>query len=400
MPVSHRLFALSLTVACAAGCSTPPAETAPAPIAIADLTGTLATRFCRSPFTQALLPVVPTGGQCIAEYYSYHSWLLPGRIQLAEAGRLHYDPVAAATCLRDTAPDRFWYVDTVLQMFRVRWPDVDVPAACANVFTGSKATGQPCDDDAECASGRCWGCPTGVCVQPVARGEACGRSHACGPDDICANGVCTPLRVDLPAGASCDMAVNQNPVANVVYSDFISTPALGCAPNLACVGDGIAATGTCQAMRPAGSACASSSECSGTLVCHDQKCQDASVVWPPVHCGAVTCKAGEACATSLATPTCLPAALPGEACDPTVACTPGTCGADHRCTDGRKCSGACPLDLCAADGQCHVPRLGAACSSAKDCANPSDVYGWPGLTCDGGVCRRYMETACSFPAGS
>ena len=351
---------------------------------------------------------------------------LLNRLRLAELGRLDYDGVAAAECLAAescaTAGNlmRNWLGG----MHIPRPGQVAVAGPCGKIFSGGKvALGTACDDDAECATGRCWGCP-GICRAPVALGAACGSDAPCPDDGVCegtpSNGhVCAPVTA-LPIGATCSDVW----ACDAFYPSCATCDAAGgwCSPAGVCAGPlpaGAACSwpepcaagltcvnGICAAPLPDGATCATSTDCDANAnECypawggesvgeHVYKC------WHDpnsVPCGATGCPIGTYCFNGTGAGKCAPNRKVGAPCTPGIdACDLSFCSLDtNKCTAYKPCAASsCAVALCNADGSCPNRRLGDACSEDSECSDYQLLFNG---VCFGGVCRA-GGPACSLPA--
>lgn len=214
------------------------------------------------------------------------------------AGRLIYDPVAAATCVEATRE---------AHCLATPWSD----PACAAMLTGQIASGQACTSDFECAGGadcedaRCDAqCCVGQCGAPLtgtpppreaaAIGEAC-QQHAdcelgayCETDRVCAamptaegqRCVFGCARGDLycdvealvckrygAAGEACDPAGATAPPCDPAWSHCdevcVERPGEGqpCDDDRVCIAATFCRDGTCVARGDAGAPCTDDDEC-------------------------------------------------------------------------------------------------------------------------------------------
>ncbi|HJL15320.1 MAG TPA: matrixin family metalloprotease [Sandaracinaceae bacterium LLY-WYZ-13_1] len=186
--------------------------------------------------------------------------------------------------------------------------------------------GEGCEDDGECAAGRC---VDGACAAP------------CDPtiDGACGDG----LRCARREGA-CD-------------EGWCVAGAGGAGPGAACTGDADCASGLC-----AGGACR-------------PPC-------PPDGCGdGRTCRVPDA-----GCPYCAPLAEPGDPCAMDADCAAGACVATDggpRCAAG-PCDEGCPVGFACADGTCVLDAggFGDACEGDADCASGLCRDGACTRTCD------------------
>lgn len=208
------------------------------------------------------------------------------------AGVVRYSGPAASLCIAELAAQS---CDTSSRDARVP-PDV-----CLHVFTGTRAEGDHCTLDEECASGSC-------------------DSPPCGSP--CCPGQCRPNRTPAPAGAQCELDRD-------------------CRHDLFCGRDG-----TCHGLGGDGALCADDNECDYGFACigpselMEGNCRKQPAIGEPClyqRCAdlGAFCNAG----------TCSPSGLPGA-----------------RCTSSKDCS---PFMLCDAtlESCVDVPRLGAACTT-------------------------------------
>jgi len=287
------------------------------------------------------------------------------------AGRLTFDPAAAARCLSalGSAPCTANAVLTPV-------PD------CEAVFAPVVAVGSQCFSSGECVGGYCDAPDScaGTCRAYLAAGASCTNATQCDPrTDFCdpGSGSCTSLPV---AGASCSgegscfsglfCVVSGSNTSGAcqpagMVGDVCQALTLSgstCSPDLYC--DATAAPAVCAARLSSGSACSSDAACSDGLACIGLKLDPTSL--------AVT-----------APGRCAPLLDVGSTCDPTADST--GCPFYQRCdaptqkcvlmgTAGDDCSttGYCRDYLyCDQTSKC-APALvaGAACDPTQDaCAN-------------------------------
>jgi hypothetical protein len=208
--------------------------------------------------------------------------------------------------------------------------------------TGARASGQPCEFSAQCATMFCAVASNALCgtcaAQPVA-GTSC-ANQGCGPDLVCVASTMT-CQVPVAANGACSAD-------------------LPCAQGYACVGASAATgtMGTCQAqVTTASAACdptrATGPDCSGDagLTCDTKTkvCVAQPVVAAGMTCGNVDgvqtrCAAGATCMRPpmSQTGTCIAPAADGAACD--TANGPG-CLYPAKCvpTSAGGTSGTCEL---------------------------------------------------------
>jgi len=244
-----------------------------------------------------------------------------------EAGKIRFDPLAAAQCHRELAARS---CDETAADNRA------LPASCDRVLVGTITAGATCLDDRTCATGDCEAprcerdacCPGGCAAfaAPAAIGEACTARVGCVDGAACAtDGTCRALAA---MGGECRADVE-------------------CAIGLACIGATELQAGACRALPKIGEAC------------------------PYQRCAEI----GARCASG----TCVAIGLTGDACADDSACSEFyTCDpATSRCAplpgDGAPCTGRCAgeawCDLTGTTGTCRAPQPNAApCSASDQCA--------------------------------
>lgn len=428
-PGSARvLLAATLVLAACSGSTTAPADAAsdtlatedaalgdadavtlPAAITLGELLPRLAdAACCRPPDCQtrpkafAELPKAMCEGRALDFAFDE----VRARIGWAARGRLHYDPVAAGTCLASLHGADAFEIGGWFGAWRPVPDGATPPAGCSAVFTGDKPDGAACEDDAECAKGRCWGCP-GKCVSAFAgRDGACDLAIPCGPHDVCVQGTCRP--VGPPAvGAACEFRASTFAVDRAE-----------CDPAQAFCATAGPHIHTCVALLADGQACDSSSQCSSTW-CHGGTCAATSLLVPkglectqgtadsdcgsalvcvpdtaigpgggrcgdgwfgPVSCGNTTCPDGTFCSSPTKS-TCELLPQPGDSCAGGKPC-PGTCSQANVCVAMATCSNPAQY------GACKDPNFvlpGDPCVSNADCQ-----WGrWPQMQCMDGTCARW-----------
>ncbi len=340
-------------------------------------------------------------------FYWGNSEALRERIRLVEPGRLAYDGTAAAECLAAANCGNVTAITETLSMYRARQvPQGVVPEACQRVFVGQLPLGQPCEDDAECAVGRCWGSPTPTCRQPAAAGGKCGKDLPCAAGTLCAEapwGKCDPI-APLPDGASCVVPSEDNGTSvlcgdtsphwcanflNYCNDMWCTVPDCGAGSYCAPTADGF---GQCVPTLPLGfpcnvNGCATGGWCPGG-VC---------VPLPLSHwgepCGAVICDGTQYCDSNHV---CTQYAHAGESCAGGRACVDTVCMASTtgKCSFDNPCGPSCPPASCREDGHCLAPRIGDACVADGDCRVAYQVL--PILSCVAGSCHRVWNPASTW----
>lgn len=284
-----------------------------------------------------------------------------------------------------------------------------------------RASGDPCNDDADCAefddgdrcdgwlvcdAGRCsevpppvcdsldagGGCSiascdpaTGECGTTVTPdGSPCEDGDACTFGDVCAGGDCLSGAVlSCPDGASC-LAAACDPADGCV--DTPKPGGTGCSDGDACTdGDVCDDSGHCVAGEQV-CVCEADADCEvflldpcgEALACVDKHCEPAG--HPAIECP----DSGDPCqvnACDPATKACITKPAPdgsscggGESCSATAECLLGVCELpDAECDDGN----ACTWDRCELSG-CEYDLLAGACDDGDPCTDADE--------CDAGVC--------------
>jgi hypothetical protein len=243
---------------------------------------------------------------------------VPAIVAAVNAGKAHYDPVAARACLNAAAA-------VACNLIR-DWP-ASLGGVCRKAFTGTIAVGDHCISDLEClpgsfcapginacdgictsagaycnfdeqcpgaqacqamALGQNTGAPAGgscvTAVPPGAAGQSCGTSVLCQPDLYCAGGACMPTSQE---GQPC--------IANV-------DPSGGCAGGLICVSDDLGANATCLKPAASGASCQFKAQCGGmfsSLACDETQHRCAAwVAGGPCNLGFPNCPATAYCDTA------------------------------------------------------------------------------------------------------
>ena len=388
----------------------------PTSLTSSDLLSVLAERPCRSTACcpNANLPSSFLDTYCVFNGLMYDLGNVRARLNLYAAGRLSYDPVAAARCVGALGCVSAFDANRLLGSHSTRDDGAASPSVCGQVFRGNLAAGKPCEDDAECATGRCWGCP-GVCTAAAAaKGDSCDAVLPCADGLYCVNQHCVPFR-PRHAGESC----------STLRGD-LALDALECDAGLYCALDQRGQTGQCVALKAPGTACTWADQCSEWR-CVAGKCADklladtlgkpctnlasgpgmdcrfgeVCVTYPwtstgicapntgPWPCGAALCPAGTLCA-SATPPTCLVPGQPGESCAVNPLCTHG-CGADKKCAAWKPCKTPNHVGWCEADYATYA-LPGDACKTKNDCWWQVNIA----MECTDGVCAR-VNPACAYP---
>lgn len=250
-------------------------------------------------------------------------------IPLVDAGKLRYDPTAAAACNRAVAEQG---CDLTLAEART------LPESCERVLIGNVASGDTCTADRECATGRC---DAPIC-----------------PRDACCPGGCEAYVTPAALGATCDPAVGcvdgsfcgREKTCRLISK--VSEPCeldKHCASGLACIGATELESGACRALPKLGEQCPYQRCAELGARCDGQIC---------VSFGAV----GDACLVS-------------SDCSEFRLCDPNT----QRCIDkptlGMACIESCRgeswCDFAAGPmGTCRAPLpVAAPCGASDECAS-------------------------------
>jgi hypothetical protein len=345
--------------------------------------------------------------------HAARAWQIPGVM----AGRVAFDPAAAAACLEgsDRGP------------CGLAWTS---EAACRRVFEPRVASGGACLNDGECLGGICdrtQTCP-GVCAAQGKPGDDCSR-YPCDPAvAACAAGpgptrqcvaktrgmVCRPHTSDCAAVDYCRSMRDGLPCQ--------SSPAQG-----ECV---------CAARAPAGGACKLADECAPGLGCAGGQCRApvSQQGEPCSYAQGVTCAGGLACLItdgrrSALAGTCGPMRPEGSACywvecqrgldcagasidesaprqgtcrakaGPGQACRPFGCTLGYLCDQGVCVSRPAAGQSCVAIGGgerfCFGPGLWCSGYSRGTCTQPPAVGQPCGEACDGaGYCDPFGTGTC------
>lgn len=251
----------------------------------------------------------------------------PALPAMVEAGKLRYDPIAAAACNEALAA---LSCDATTAEVRT------VPAACEHVLIGTIATDVTCVDDRECATGRC-------------------DAARCAPDACCPGG-CAAYAAPATVGEMCD------PEVGCVEGAFcgadklchalggVSAPCdtdLHCEPRLACIGPTDLQPGACRPLPVLGEPCPY------------QRCAEIGALCDRGICVKIGIT-GDPCSTD-------------TDCSEFRECDPNT----QRCVDlptlGETCRGRCAgeawCEIAGSAGTCRAPQPNAApCTADDQCA--------------------------------
>ncbi len=383
-----------------ASCSS--SATAPAAIAIADLPAALAHLLCDYPCGDPN----PTAGRELC-LQAVEREGLRQRMQLVELHQgIAYDSLAAGQCLAGATCDNARAVADELNMYLVNATSMHgVPAACANVFTGQLPLLSRCQDDAQCATGRCWGVTDPVCVQPAATGADCGAALPCAEGDLCPSAKqpkCEPVAT-LPDGTTCaDSNLGNLNVSvlcggvwcatflNVCNDMFCSVP--NCSAISYCKVDA-PPFGTCEPRLLNGDACQQGDSCVAGASCRSSICTTDPPPPTGEPCGVdgkTHCLGSEYCDSNQV---CTKFAHSGESCVGGKRCSESVCLASTTglCSNGNPCGPTCDVLGCQENGQCTTPRIGDACTKDGDCNEPYQPL--PILNCIDGTCQRRWNPA-------
>ncbi len=359
----------------------------PPPIAMADLPTAFVNSLCAPPCTYS-------GGaspddSCASLVDGYLLEGLRQRIRLVELGHLAYDADKAGLCVAASAcGDAFVRVEAASSFISRLWTQPLPPPECTAIFSGTLGVGAPCEDDAECAVGRCWGWPHAVCTTPAAHDTSCGTNAPCVDGDLCLFALCR-TEAPLPLHAKCDTA--QNILTSSRWNDFWGSQ-IQCAAGTECVGL-TEHDGNCQPIQKDGGHCIDWSICLSGSDCINGVCTPQPDTGDAPRCGKKWCQSSEYCADDGIS--CLPWAHSGESCAGGQRCLNSVCLTDSKvCSVGNPCGPSCAPSLCRADGVCLEPRIDDSCTTDKDCATPQLYI--PRLACVGGHCYRTDNPALSW----
>lgn len=253
----------------------------------------------------------------------------PALTAMVDAGKLSYDPIAAAACNEALAARS---CDTTAADARA------LPAVCSRVLIGTIAAGATCADDRECGTGRCDAprcilnaCCTGGCAAYVAPAKI---DEACVPDTGCIEGAFCGADMHCHALGAMSAACDQD---------------LHCAVGLACIGATELQAGACRPLPKLGEPC------------------------PYLRCAEIGARCDGV--------TCVPVGITGAPCANDTECSefhrcePTT----QRCVDlptlGQPCYGRCAgeawCDTSTSNvGTCRTPQPNAVpCTASDQCAS-------------------------------
>ena len=352
-----------------------------------------AERSCSSSFLCAPQTARSSESDCVLEsetrcLEAARAWQIPGVM----AGRLAFDPAAAASCVAgsDKGP------------CGLAWP---TDPACRRVFLPRVANGGACLDDAECVGGICdrtRTCP-GICASPGQPGDDC-SVYPCDADVA----TCENAPVGQPRRCQAKM---RGMACRPYTSDCAAADyCLSMGDGLPCEKSRFQGQCTCAARATAGSACKFGDECAPGLGCAGGQCRPrvSQQGEPCSHAQGVGCAAGLACLItdgrrSALSGTCGPMRPAGSACywvecergldcaggsiDETAP-KQGTCTA--KVSSGNPCRAfGCTLGYQCDQGMCVArPGIGQSCVAIG--GGQSFCFG-SGISCNqftGGVCTR------------
>lgn len=262
--------------------------------------------------------------------------------QALDAGRLQYDPKAAAEC--------------VAALEQLPCFSSSAPAACERVFTGLQPLGSTCFSGAECVSGawcdRSASCP-GRCVALADAGVVV-------PDALgCARGLAAAEQQD--GGWRCVAPVPSGAVCRQPREQLLGAACQS--PTDACSFPFDGGVGRCEPFRSQlgarGAACDLSQRCQRGLACRFVpgetlgRCQNLIPLGQSCQLDFNGCEVGAMCGRAL---TCVPEPRAGEAC--TATCVKGTRCEAGVCQPVGQLGGACPCayGLRCVENRCEPQR--------------------------------------------
>jgi hypothetical protein len=251
--------------------------------------------------------LIPAGAAC-ADAYHAESGTLPQLVAYAMTGNVLFDAFAADDCL------------TALDTVPCTRDGDELPAVCAEVFTGAVGDGGPCTVNEQCIG-------DSTCVQPPCEGECCVGQCTAPPDEAgigedCASAPCIE-------SAWCDHTAAGGP--ECAARAPVGGPCSGfdaCHAGAFCDFDWSTGTGACEVLAAHGASC------------------DPTVLVPPGGCLGFD-----------------------------DWCNPATSVCERRKEAGLPCGGA-PVDPCLAYAVCSGSTCTARPLLGQSCATP-------GLTCIG-----------------
>lgn len=231
---------------------------------------------------------------------------VPGLLQLLYGGPVSCAEVTATQCkIAFTAPGAIADASTIgrcgeamlAQDCESRVAD-RTPEEC--LIAGTRAVGESCFGDEQCASKGCRNVGAdfcGTCVEISREGEPC-EGDTCARGTFCVEGTCQP---NTQLGEKCSAS---HPCAYGLRCDF----------------------GTCARFLEEGDACTQDVECNvvAGFVCADGRCRAATFVEPGQSCDGedLVCKAGR-CVQQGSTRVCVANPSYGEPCNASTPCFAG-----------------------------------------------------------------------------
>lgn len=255
--------------------------------------------------------------------------------------------------------------------------NLETPAACQGVVTGTVASGGACYNSVDCIRGTCdtsQACP-GTCKAYLTANQACGTgvAGACAPSLTCDPATST-CQAPSPAGGPC-------PCQEGTYCDgstrtCAALPTRGaCAPGMECAPGFRCVSASCQAIQGVGGACAPSA--TGSTVCtpFGTSCD------PGTHRCAAWRTSGSNCSISTGGRGSHPATcMPPDVCVLGQCLAPLASGVICSLGEGAPCREGLYCDSLSDPGTCKAQLTnGARCSAAEPFACQS-------LTCIQGAC--------------
>ena len=306
--------ALILALAGAAGaCGSRPLSGPPTAIRMGDYVSTLVNNKCARAVACGQMPDMAS---CVASMPTDLSQFF----NAVNAGKITYDPAAAAQCLATTSLAGVACTMTAQQA-------VPNDPSCAHMFNGTQAEGGPCGQTDECTTANCIINPLTDCGTPGCCTGTCGPAAA---PPLPVGGDCSAAGSSCVAGAYCSASTGLCVAHLAVGQPCDATMDRFCAIGLTC---GTAASGAqqvCLAPPAEGETCATLRPCDAL----DDYCDP--IVWKCLRKIGVggACPSGAGCvdyARCNGGTTCVADAKVGESCS--LSGLPWCLGS-LQCTDG------------------------------------------------------------------
>lgn len=371
--------------------------------------------------------------------------------RVRECGVSSYGPCESPI---DVCPDHLfadgsgWSVDAVVAC-TADWKqhgcdalENDEGPACSQV-AGTRPVGDACVFDQQCASGLCnvgvgdtFRSDCGTCAEPTPSHGACDEAHVCPFGESCDQGRCVDQRPPVDpqcVGVTCSEnetcreggCVGLKQAGGVCDLFDRCAAGLGCQIALVAQPDPEPATGTCEALPPAGQPCLPSFGHRG--LCADGASCDASPTGMCVPlaavgepCGYNRCVPDAYCQVmgyeSLPSQVCTPLSQAGEPCPsegrdggntacagdlwcvcPTPGCETGICSIRRNAGDACSASEPCPYGLACLSNVCVDPDTEPATRAAGMPCHRNTAYGRETHDCLEGLECLCPDAACAQP---